>query len=116
MLTGIYAFGGFGVGLNSSYEIQDLVYVKNSSSINIHDFHTVDEGAAYLTMTMKSGFAPEETLFEIGCHGYSELHYAGFEERDSKTQDIVFEWSAQDHISVDESFMVPSCNGVWDFL
>ena len=116
MLTGVYAMGGFGVVLNSSYQVHDFVYVENGSSINIHDVHTVDGGAAYLTMTLNSTMASEEVLSAIGCESFSDLKYAGFEERDSESSSLRFQWSAQDHITVDESFLEPVCNGVWDFL
>lgn len=117
MLTGIYGFGGFGVVLNSSYQVHELVGVEDDgSSINIHDFHTVDEGDAYLAMTLKSTPASEELLSKIECVGHSKLEYPGFEERDSQTLQLRFAWSAEGHIDVNESFVKPVCNGVWDFL
>lgn len=106
---------------NSAYQVQDKVNVNRDSTIlDIHEFHVVDEGKTALMTTTKVQL---RNVSEVGVSGLEEKHVAnkGFQEVDLATGNINFEWDALENgVSLTESYNVVEFKDpkhkYWDFL
>lgn len=116
MLTGIYNKGQYDVILNDGYGIHKMLHVEAGSGTNIHAFTTADRGTRSLAMTEDTFVASSDDLQSIGYTDTCRIHSAGFEERDTKTWQLIFEWFADEHIHYNETFLDVDCRGVWDYL
>lgn len=67
-------------------------------------------------MTENTAIASSDDLAAIGYSGDCFIYSAGFEERDTQTWKLVFDWNAQGHIHFNETFASVDCPGPWDFL
>jgi Arylsulfotransferase (ASST) len=106
---------------NSGYQVQDKVNVNRDSTIlDIHEFHVVDEGKTALMTTTKVQL---RNVSEVGVSGLEEKRVAnkGFQEVDLATGNINFEWDALENgVSLTESYNVVELKDpkhkYWDFL
>ena len=113
MLTGIYAHSGVDIMINNQYEIQEQLHVKH---INIHDFNVVQNGTRALAMTVENYRASVAESRTVGFNGQCQVSTTGFDEYDTTTWEKTFAWSAQKHITINESYTDPECMHSWDFM
>lgn len=96
---------GIGWFLGKDYEEKHtLVIEKRPSFFNFHEFNVIDNGRRALVSTRAPTKVPGH---EVGVKEDVWINLSGFQERDTKTGDILFEWQATDHISLNESSFDP---------
>ena len=106
---------------NSAYQVQEKVNVNRDSTIlDIHEFHVIDEGKIALMATTKVQL---RNVSEVGVKGLTEKRVAnkGFQEVDLATGNINFEWDALENgVSLTESYnmveLMDPKHSYWDFL
>lgn len=106
---------------NSAYQVHDKVNVNRDSTIlDIHEFHVIDEGKIALITTTKVQL---RNVSEVGVSGLTSKRVAnkGFQEVDIATGNINFEWDALENgVSLTESYNVVELmdpkHSSWDFL
>ncbi|KAJ9249766.1 hypothetical protein DTO207G8_6553 [Paecilomyces variotii] len=99
---------GSGMIYDQHYEHEKIVGVTNDlSAFNMHEFKVLEGGKTSLACT----YRPENVDFaDLGRPGETGVVIiGGFEEIDTATGKVVFEWSSKDHVSLSEStFAVPT--------
>lgn len=124
-LTMIWQDGGVGLALDSHYEkIQETFIGVNMDTLNIHDWNWVDNGTRVLNFKKLWAKASEEESAQFHYDGQCGAEYQIFYERDpTNNGKPVFEWSAYDHIPLNDSTFPtanpnkkPCGNGWWDFM
>lgn len=111
---------GAGIILNEQYEHENQVPVTNElGAFNMHEFNILDGGKTALACTYKTEEA-DLSVLGIGVER-GRVVVGGFEEIDIATGQVIFRWSALNHVSLLESdFSVPKSvqdtNWDWDYM
>ena len=117
---------GTGVMLDDHFEIRDTITIDTPSHMNAHEFRFVDEGKRAVIINTWNEVSSIEDARTVGhdggpCHGA----YDGIREYDTKTWEVVWEWSPLGRIALTESThdidvgIEKRCNaehGGWDFM
>lgn len=99
---------GSGMIYDQHYEHEKIVGVTNDlSAFNMHEFKVLEGGKTSLACTYRTENVDFADLGRPGETGVVII--GGFEEIDTATGKVVFEWSSKDHVSLSEStFAVPT--------
>jgi hypothetical protein len=112
---------GSGMIFDHHYEHEKIVGVSNDlSAFNMHEFKVLDGGKTALACTYRS---EKVDLADLGWPGQKGMVVVGgFEEIDTATGKLIFEWNSKDHVPLSEStFSVPT-DGLpedgsgWDYM
>lgn len=98
---------GSGMIYDQHYEHENIVGVTNDlSAFNMHEFKVLDGGKTALACTYRSENVDFADLGRPGETGWVII--GGFEEIDTATGKVVFEWSSRNHVPLNESsFSIP---------
>ena len=107
--------------VNDQYEIEHEVPIHNDplKGPNRHDFHTVEGGSRSLAMTWNIANASSGELATLGLEEQpSRVRYGGFQEHDIDTLELLFDWSAEGHVYLNESYTDANCQNFygWDYF
>ena len=92
---------GAGWFLNDSYEVQHtMLLAKDVDQLNQHEFNVEDHGKR--TMIITHGREHLDAT-DLGVDGEVWVRSDGFQELDTETAEVVFDWKTHDHISLNES-------------
>lgn len=122
MLSMIYPVEGNGYILDHHYETVETVEMGvTGKTLNMHDFHTVENGSKYLYLQRNLTEASKELSAEIGYDGECSVAFPGFEERDIKTGELLYKWDATGNLPLTDSTMdfgpvEDRCKSHWDYL
>ena len=122
MLGMIFPHGNGSVILDDKYNVYKTIHTgENKVTLNMHDFQTVDNGTTALFLNKVLKETTEENSLTVDYHGHCNAEFPGFEERDLKTGEVLFEWSPEGRIGLDESTVRGArrqCRGrdPWDYL
>lgn len=111
-----------GVMLDDTYTISHSVNMRGElNNTNMHDFTVTDNGTRALTLDIVKGDATIEESLVVGFEGECKVGWEGFRELDVETSEILFDWSAQGHVGLDEPTKLPNsyeelCSHGWDIL
>lgn len=102
---------GRGVIVDQSYRTVAVVEAGNGRPTDLHDFVLTPGGTALLLV-----YQPRAAdLSEYGGRASGRVLDNYVQEVDVATGEVLFEWSAFDHVPPDESYQdVPGGNGAWD--
>lgn len=110
---------GSGMILDQHYESENVVGVTNDlNAFNMHEFKVLDGGKSALACTYKSEMVD---FADLGWPGQkATVTVGGFEEIDTATGKVLFEWNSKDHVPLSEStFGVPTDElpgYEWDYM
>ncbi|KAL1854700.1 hypothetical protein Plec18170_004791 [Paecilomyces lecythidis] len=98
---------GSGMIYDQRYEHENIVGVTNDlSAFNMHEFKVLDGGKTALACTYRSENVDFADLGRPGETGWVII--GGFEEIDTATGKVLFEWSSRNHVPLNESsFSIP---------
>lgn len=120
-LTGILLRKQKGYIINDHYEIDEVIPLRGHGfSMNLHDFHPIENGTKVLSMTTRHAKATKAEMQAIGEKGSCTLLHCGFFEYNATTWETLFDWSSEGRIHPDETFVEPQpqCKRgkKWDYL
>ena len=109
--------------LDNSYNINQTIRVTESGPlrsrhVNIHDFQVVNNGTRGLYFDRVRKNVTREESATVGYHGICTVEYPGFVEMDLESGEVLFEWSPENHIALNETYMDTrdGCGGRgWDY-
>jgi hypothetical protein len=92
---------GAGFFLHSNYTMKNSFLIEQDSlRLNLHEFNVLPGGKSTLVTTK----APlEVSAAPLGLTGTIWMETNGFKEMDSATGRVIFSWSAEHHVGIDES-------------
>lgn len=111
---------GFGYVLDQHFEQKYKVGVVNDlSAFNMHEFNILDGGESALACSYKSQYTDLSALGRPDDHSW--IVAGGILELDTKTGEVLFEWSSFNNVLVDESVKIyqnsyPSDRPGWDYI
>ncbi|KAL2784853.1 ASST-domain-containing protein [Aspergillus keveii] len=98
---------GYGYVLDQHYNEEYKVPVTNNlGAFNMHEFNVLDGGKTALACLYRSEYTDLSALSRPEDHGW--ILAGGLVELDTKTGDVLFEWSSFNNVLVDESVKVHS--------
>jgi len=113
-----------GIFMESSYEVSKVFDMRGDHQIrpNMHDLNLIDDGKRALMLT-----TPTQHMSHIVVpgefDGQCRVEWQGFKEVDVESGETLFEWSAEDKLSVAETTYFPGtglhkyeqmCSTYWD--
>ena len=104
VLTAIWPHGNGSVIINDNYELQKFVHTGvEKVTLNMHDFQIVDNGtrALYLKKDLKK--TSTENSLAVDFDGHCNAEFTGFDEIDLASDKLLFRWSPEGRIGLDES-------------
>lgn len=100
--------------------------MDNGRKSNVHEFNILDDGRVLIVTNLWGQNTSKEESSSVGYEGECRAMWHGFKEIDVDKDEVVFEWSAFGHISLNESSFFRDevqtyCTGDgllfgWDFL
>ncbi|KAL7920254.1 Arylsulfotransferase domain-containing protein [Trichoderma austrokoningii] len=99
---------GVGFILNSSYEIVKTIYARDGEQlvhIDMHEFNVIDDGNSALVIIAKKSLTGESTLPD---NTNATVRNNGFQEIETETNRIIFQWWAYDHVPASDSPYAPA--------
>ena len=120
LMTLLFQETGQGALINETYQIVEDPQIDDASNVNTHEFNFVQNGTRVLVIKNDEREASREQSEEIGFDGNCVAEYEHFQELDTETWEVVFDWDSKDHIRLNESTLTDEsvedrCWG-WDFL
>ena len=121
MLSMIWLHGNSSVLIDNNYRTYKTVPTGlDTESTNIHDFQIID-GHKALYLTREQKWTSKENSLAVGFEGQCYVLFTGFEERDLSSGELLFRWSPEGRIGLDESVMKgptgDECRSApWDYL
>lgn len=122
-LTMMYPVEGLGYIFDNHYDLVEKVPVgETGKTLNMHEFHYIDDGKTLLLLKRNSTFATKEMSAKTGYNGECHVTIEGFEEVDAETLETRFAWNTWDHVGLDEGSMDGGppegrCEGAaWDYI
>lgn len=121
LMTLVDQHTGKGAIINDEYQILERPRIDDAKNVNTHEFNFVDNGTRALVIKNDRRKAPLDQVREIGFDGPCSVDYEHFQELDTETWEVVFDWDSMDHVRLSESTWLESsvedrCNSHWDFL
>ncbi|KAK5171213.1 uncharacterized protein LTR77_004357 [Saxophila tyrrhenica] len=102
MLSMIYRHEN-GILINSQYGLEEKFNVEDEHArLNMHDFSLTDNGTALMLKTFTKS-ATEEELEAAELDYECRVHYYGFEEVDTATGEVLFDWRSEGIIGLEET-------------
>ncbi|KAK3691689.1 hypothetical protein LTR37_018482 [Vermiconidia calcicola] len=121
-LTLMFPVEGDGIILDNHYREVDRTPVGiTGKTLNMHEFHFVENGASLLLLKRNITKASKEMSKAVGYDGECQIMFVGIEEIDTANWDTKFTWTSEDWITLDESTLdtAPAekrCKNSWDYL
>ena len=103
MMTLLSQETGKGALIDETYRIVEQPQIDDASIINTHEFHFIENGARVLLIKNDRREASREQSEEIGFDGNCVAEYEHFQELDTETWEVVFDWDSKDHVRLNES-------------
>lgn len=103
MMTLLSQETGKGALIDETYRIVEQPQIDDASIINTHEFHFIQNGARVLLIKNDRREASREQSEEIGFDGNCVAEYEHFQELDTETWEVVFDWDSKDHVRLNES-------------
>ena len=109
--------------LDNDYEIHNIINVADQDIVNAHELNFVEGGKTLIHILNTKLDATDEDKKSVGLSSDAECeaNFNGFKERDAKTGEVLFDWTARGHIFLNESTENPDgdieekCN-TFDFM
>lgn len=107
--------------MDEMYEVIAKPEIDDPENVNTHEFNFVDGGKRVLVIKNDEREASREQSEEIGFDGNCVAKYEHFQELDTESWEVVFDWDSMDHVRLNESTLTEEedledrCSG-WDFL
>jgi hypothetical protein len=103
---------GHGIIMNKHYQVVKSIEPSGSyqASSDMHEFRVIENGKrALMTQYLRS----VHDLCGYGiCDGLGYLQQGAFQEVDTETGDVLFEWRSLDHVDLSESYVPPGASEV----
>jgi hypothetical protein len=109
---------GAGVIMDTHYQIQQKVHMRDSPIFNMHEFNVIEADHSALAITLIPTWHSVESLHAMSS--YAWVANNGFQEIDLRTNEVLFDWHSLDHVDVSAS-QLPVGGGMdaqdtWDWL
>jgi hypothetical protein len=102
---------GRGVIMNANYTVVKTVEAGNNApSIDIHEFNLINNGKSALVTIYES--IPYDLSDYNVTSGQGWLNQGVFQEIDTDTGEVIFEWKSIDHVDVHDSYIQPNSTDV----
>lgn len=104
LMTLMHQIDHAGYIVDNDFTIREkLKQVDNHGNINTHEFHFVEDGTEAIVIKTDVHAASEEMSKVVGYDGQCKsVFFDKFEVFDTKTWEVKFSWSSEDHIGLDE--------------